>query len=201
MLLTHFRLKITLAVLCLSALFPFSSAVMAQQNGDLIIRDDSPQNYLVIEGDTLWDIAGIFLEEPWLWPEIWQLNPQIQNPDLIYPGDNIELYYVDGQPRITLQRGGNVSGSAGNRDNINDTDLPVVVLSPQVRREQLLSPIPAISLESISPLLSNNRIVGVSDLINSPILLGSRSDTRFSSEGDIVLLRAHGREAYRLMKY
>ncbi len=185
MLLAHFRLIIAAVFLCLSALFPLT-VLQAQQNGNLVIREDSPQNYLVVEGDTLWDIAGVFLEEPWLWPEIWQLNPQIQNPDLIYPGDTIELYYVEGQPRITVQRGG---GADGNRDSINDTNLPVVVLSPQVRREQLLSPIPAISLESISPLLSNNRIVGVSDLDNAPTLLGSRSDTRFSSEGDIVFAK------------
>ena len=85
-----------------------------------------------------------------------------------------------------MQRGGN---SGGNRNSIGDTNLPVVVLSPQVRREQLLSPIPAISLESISPLLSNNRIVGVSDLDRAPTLLGSRSDTRFSSEGDVVFAK------------
>ena len=180
--LAHFRLFIAAGFLCLSALFPLT-VLQAQQNGNLVIREDSPQNYLVVEGDMLWDIAGVFLEEPWLWPEIWQLNPQIQNPDLIYPGDTIELYYVDGQPRITVQRGGS---DAGDRASINDTNLPVVVLSPQVRREPLLSPIPAISLESISPLLSNNRIVGVFDLDNAPTLLGSRSDTRFSSEGDIV---------------
>lgn len=113
MLLTHFRLIITAAFLCLSALFPLT-VLQAQQNGNLTIREDSPENYFVVEGDTLWDIAGVFLEEPWLWPEIWQLNPQIQNPDLIYPGDTIELYYVDGQPRITVQRGGN---SSGDRDS------------------------------------------------------------------------------------
>ena len=185
MFLTHFRLIITAAFLCQSILFPLSFS-QAQQNGNLIIREDSPENYLVVEGDTLWDIAGVFLQEPWLWPEIWQLNPQIQNPDLIYPGDTIELYYVEGQPRITVQREGSPTGTG---NSINDTNLPAVVLTPQVRRQQLLSPIPAISLEAISPLLSNNRIVGVSDLDNAPTLLGSRSDTRFSSEGDIVFAK------------
>ncbi len=114
------------------------------------------------------------------------MNPQIQNPDLIYPGDTIELYFVEGQPRVTVQRGGSATT---NRDSISDTNLPVVVLSPQVLRQQLLSPIPAISLESISPLLSNNRIVGLADLDNAPTLLGSRSDTRFSSEGDVVFAK------------
>lgn len=197
MFLTHFRLKLVAAILCLSVSILHSS-VLAQQNGVLTIREDSPQSYLVVEGDTLWDIAGVFLEEPWLWPEIWQLNPQIQNPDLIYPGDTIELFYVEGQPRVTVQRGGSASGGSSGR-RVDDTDLPVVVLSPQVRREPLLSPIPAISLEAISPLLSSNRIVGVSELDNAPVLLGSRSDTRFSREGDIVF--ASGRWTPGILSY
>lgn len=67
MLLTHFKPIITAAFLCLSALLPLT-AIQAQQNGNLIIREDSPENYFVVESDTLWDIAGVFLEEPWLWP-------------------------------------------------------------------------------------------------------------------------------------
>jgi hypothetical protein len=53
----------------------------------------------------LWDISARFLKQPWLWPEIWQANPQVRNPHLIYPGDVLNLVYLNGQPRIEMSRG------------------------------------------------------------------------------------------------
>ncbi|WP_460713762.1 LysM peptidoglycan-binding domain-containing protein [Lysobacter terrae] len=73
-----------------AALLTIATVAVAQE-----MRGDHPDTYTVRRGDTLWDIAGKFLKRPWLWPEIWQANPQIKNPHLIYPGDVISLAYLD----------------------------------------------------------------------------------------------------------
>lgn len=145
------------------------------------IRPDSPSQYAVVRGDTLWDIAGKFLAEPWLWPQVWQLNPQIENPDLIYPGDVIELVYENGSPVLRLSR-----------TNTTTPDLPTIRLSPRVRREAILSPIPAISLDQISALLSDNYVIQESEYEAAPYLLAETDGRTLISKGDEV----YGRGAW-----
>jgi len=60
----------------------------------------------VAKGDTLWAIAEKLLDDPYLWPELWYVNPNIENPHLIFPGDSISLVYIDGIPRLLLLREG-----------------------------------------------------------------------------------------------
>lgn len=54
-------------------------------------QNSTNQPYVVQYGDTLWDIAGTHLNNPYRWREIHQNNPFITNPNLIYPGDVIGL--------------------------------------------------------------------------------------------------------------
>jgi hypothetical protein len=69
-----------------------------------VLREGVSETYVVQRGDTLWDISARFLTDPWRWPDIWHVNPEIENPHLIYPGDIIRLVWVDGEPRLVLER-------------------------------------------------------------------------------------------------
>lgn len=75
---------------------------IAQDNP--VLADSYPDRYTVINGDTLWDISGKFLRDPWRWPEVWQGNPQVENPDLIYPGDVLVMTFIDGKPVLRSLR-------------------------------------------------------------------------------------------------
>jgi nucleoid-associated protein YgaU len=115
----HFR-TVTAAALLTLATYA-AAAELAREH---------PDTYIVRKGDTLWDISAKFLSKPWLWPEIWQANPQIANPHLIYPGDVISLAYLD-----------RVNG---------------VAVKPGPRNE---APINAVPLSEIEPFLKDLRVV------------------------------------------
>ena len=139
-----------------------ASTVAAE--ADRTIREDAPESYVVREGDTLWDISRIFLEEPWRWTELWRVNPEIEDPHLIYPGDTIRLRWVDGEPRLELARGRGARG-------LRLTPTETVRVEPRVRATPLLSSIPTIDLEAIGPFLSANRVVSPAALEAAPYVV------------------------------
>ncbi|MFK7829820.1 MAG: LysM peptidoglycan-binding domain-containing protein [Congregibacter sp.] len=137
------------------------------------VRDDAPDIYLVRKGDTLWGISDMFLEEPWLWPEVWDVNPQIDNPHLIYPGDSIYLSYVDGKPRLSLSRGKDVK------------------LTPSMRVSELDFAIPVIPLDQIGAFLLRHRILGVDDLQNSAYVVAGGQQHLITANGDTIFGRGY----------
>lgn len=143
---------------------------------DSELRADHPDQYTVKKGDTLWDISSRFLNEPWYWPEIWQVNPQVENPHLIYPGDVLTLIYVDGRPRIV--RGQKPSNG-------------VVRLSPKVRSTPIDTPVPTIPLDAIQSFLGKTRIVGEDVLDTAPYVLQGRDGRIMSGAGDRVYARGN----------
>ena len=135
------------------------------------LAEGAPDEYVVQVGDTLWDIAGTFLKDPWYWPEIWYVNPDIENPHLIYPGDVLGLVYIDGQPRIT-----NVRASTYR-------------MSPQARVTPLTESITSIPYEDIRAFLSSGVVLEKNQADSLPYLLATRGDHLIASAGNEIYVR------------
>ena len=129
-----------------------------------VFKPDYPDRYVVVKGDTLWDIASRFLNDPWLWPQVWQINPKIRNPHLIYPGDVVVLYYVDGKPYLTLE------GVAG---VVPPKEIETVKLSPQIRYDSLEKAIDTIPRSAIGPFLYRPRVVSKEEIDDAPYIVSS----------------------------
>jgi len=159
-------------------------AAWAQSTGDLeqYLKPGHPDSYTVVKGDTLWDISGRFLSKPWLWPELWRVNPQIENPHLIYPGDTLRLVYIDGQPALVLERG--EAGRTYKASPSSDARL-----SPQVRATPLETAIPAIGLDAIQGFLVQNRVVEPEALDAAPYVVEGESDRLVLGGGDRLYVR------------
>ncbi len=146
------------------------------------LNPDHPDRYVVVKGDTLWDISGRFLQNPWQWPEIWHVNPQIANPHLIYPGDIISLVYVDGKPRLMLNRG-----------------QGTFKLTPQGRVIPLDQAIPTIPIDAIKQFLLEPTIVGKDELDNAPYIVEHKGEHIVSATSNSVYVR--GIKDYNIRQY
>ena len=168
-----------LNVLCFVGALLLSFQSFAEE---MALAANHPDTYLVKKGDTLWDISGKFLEKPWQWPEIWHVNPDIANPNLIYPGDVLNLVYVDGKPQLRVVR-----GDAGN--TVKMSPCPAGKLCPTARVEALESPIPAIPLDIINPFLVGDRVVSAKQLDAAPYVLSGSQQHVITSAGDLFYAR------------
>lgn len=134
------------------------------------LNANHPDSYTVRKGDTLWSISARFLKQPWLWPEVWQANPQIKNPHLIFPGDEINLAYINGKPRLMV----------GSRDE---------GFGPHARATPLDEAIKPVPLERIQDFLKKPRWVGEEDIKTLPHVLAMEDDHIRGTPGQLIYVR------------
>jgi hypothetical protein len=151
------------------------------------LKPGAPRSYIVRRGDTLWGLAQMFLRDPWLWPEIWYVNPQVQNPHLIYPGDTLQLATGrDGKTVLQLAHGA------------------AARLHPLLRSTALGDdgPIATIPYEAIRAFLSKPSVISQKDAKISPYIFAIRDDhVMAGTSNDVYLHQFKGAvgERYNVM--
>lgn len=160
------------------------AAAVGQPAPPPVLNPRHPETYVVQRGDTLWDIAAKFLRDPWNWPEIWQINPQIENPHLIFPGDTLTLVYNDnGRPAVTVTERGPVAGPVTSGGGVER-------LSPRVRELPLENAIPAIPYAQVQAFLSRSVVLEKKQLAHLPYIVANRSGLVSSAGKDFYARHA-----------
>lgn len=152
------------------------------------LKPNYPEKYVVVKGDTLWDIATRFLKSPWQWPQLWQFNPQVKNPHLIYPGDVLSIYFIDGKPMLEVQRNGKTIQASLPKEVLGK-QYPTVKLSPQIRVKGLDEAIPTIPYDAINHFLTRPRVVGEKELEQAPYVMAHAEDHLASGAGYRIYAR------------
>ena len=84
----------------------YSSGVLRLKDGMRLLEpEEAPIEYIVEEGDTLFDLCDQLIDDKAYWPKLWSLNPYIKNPHVIYPAMRIRFYpgSLDAPPYLTLE--------------------------------------------------------------------------------------------------
>ena len=137
-----------------------------------MVNASAPAHYTVKRGDTLWGIASMFLKDPWQWPEIWVINPKIENPHLIYPGDQLALAYgADGRPQISVEQAG------------------ALRLDPRLRISELDGSIPTIPYAAIAAFLGRPTMMAEDEISTSPYVVAFRDEHQVASTDNTAYVR------------
>jgi hypothetical protein len=179
----------------------------------LSIRDDAPDSYVVVKGDTLWDISAKFFKDPWKWPRIWGLNKDsIKNPHWIYPGDVVVLdrknavlkvveEHPQGQPQGQAKKEEPVKPpeKVVEADTSEDTPIPEEETVSRVGKGIRVYPsaremngahdaIPSIPFGDIRPFLNQTLIIEKGELDNTPLIVSGFERSLLSNE-DIAYVK------------
>jgi len=145
------------------------------------IKESAPSRYVVKKGDTLWDISGFYLDEPWRWPELWVKNTQIENPHLIFPGDVLVLSFVDGVPFLSIEK-----------------QKQKFVLSPESKRKDKSSAIDVLPWTLLEPYIGQSWVVSADDFIVLPKVLGNGEGSITFANNDVLLTKQSERSEDQL---
>jgi hypothetical protein len=158
-----------LMLLVLMPLYSFADSIL--------VKNSAPEVYVVKKGDNLWDISNVYLDKPWLWPQLWRTNIHITNPHLIYPGDKLRL--------VKNKKGETVL------EVVRELAKPKIKLSPKgIKSFKTAEPIPALPWSVITPYIENEIIMSKQAYGRYPYVLGNQEGSVRYVTDNLVLGKA-----------
>lgn len=152
-----------------SLLFGMALGLTSAQAADNpVLAEGHPERYTVVQGDTLWDISRKFLRDPWRWAEVWQGNPEVENPDLIFPGDVLVMTLVGGKPSLRS----------------------LLKLSPSVRIVDFADAIPPIDPRAIQAYINSPLVTDQNELANAGYIVNGVDNHLIMGKYDQFYARA-----------
>ena len=145
--------------------------LLSSTNHALSLREDSPKRYVVQKGDSLWSISNRYLKKPWEWKALWHANPNIKNPDRLYPGAILVLNYYKNTPYIKVLSNGTIK------------------LSPHVRPTPIDEAVPPIPLLDIKPFLNESLVLDEDVLSRAPYVVGYVGEHMLGDQGVEVYVK------------
>ncbi|MBS9778358.1 MAG: LysM peptidoglycan-binding domain-containing protein [Gammaproteobacteria bacterium] len=145
-------------------------------------RTDAPDRYIVQRGDTLWGISARFLKHPGQWKQIWHANPQIKNPNKIYPGDVISYVTVGGKRKLQVAGSNNPVRNKYTGEKTAD-GRPIYKLSPTVQTEYMEDPIPTVPKHIVYPFMTKNMVMEEGFSQDYPYIIGQADGNYISLSG------------------
>ncbi len=152
--------------------------------------DDIGLTHIVEPGDTLWDLADRYLDDPRRWPEIFDANAArvfsdgrtFDDPDLILPGWDL----VIGDASSVVDGGTSVAEVQSEASETGSVDGLESQMSSQEEAEDMAaatnSPVPGFELDDGVDVVSDDEVVADAPQASAPSASGSSADESPSTD-------------------
>ncbi len=164
--------KFSTAVLLTVLLTSFLPLHAAGSAGACEWAPNAPDKHHVQAGDTLWEIASLFLNDPWCWPKVWKPNQSvIPNPHWIYPGQVIVMNRLSDS--LSLEA---------------DSSASLLRIAPTIRSTQIAqAPLPLLP-ENLQNLFARTPLISSDTLPNAPTVRAIDSGRVMAGKGDRIFV-------------
>jgi len=158
------------------------------------LQNRGGQQYVVVPGDTLWDICERILGSPWYWQKVWGMNPQIANAHWIEPGNIIYFQSAGDMGSLVAMQDLSMQGEAATEEDLSGFDEIIdteawgqVKEGGKFRLEKYLTKIKSSAFSFFN--FRRDGFIAKSELRNTGKIMNSKEDVHYLSMHDTIYIK------------